>query len=426
VGQNVLSVTSLDNGLRWDYIGIVSQGLPAERQGHILIGTSDDSHKEFMAGLSTNASVAFTEAFFDLDALQWASKPDGEYQMFRDALAALTPPKGEKDATKLKEQFYREAYQAAAGYFARRYDLQAAKLTATLLREPLPADLKLRVQGLNAMAVESAREYGMEEIRRDNLVILAPPPVAVQLRQYNVPDYYQMVFDALRMGSPWPRPEDTPYVISCAANSVGSNPQLGRFNVAWRTNMKQWEPLVAPMVRAWMSDPANTTVLAQLHPGLPAAYSTLGGMQVELLTAQGNWNAQQRSQFESRRKTLLAATASAPKDVDPKKVPPDAMAGWILRMALGEKFATSALGDLQWGRVGAFFNTLRLLPPDVLKQFAKPPERAAILAWAVQRHIGPKAVPHLAHLGVKVDDKVLATVSAALDNPQPQQTAEVK
>lgn len=412
VGQNTFTLVALDTGLHWDYLSIASSGLPAEKQGGILLGKADDSAQEFAAGANQATPPFLTELFLDLDQQQWATRLDPEYEAFKAVVAEV----GKEGAPQTAAEVYETAYNTACAYYARRFDLQAAKLLAMLQREPLPNELRFRVQGLWALTCESACDYGLEEIWRGNLVIAASPQVTVQLRQYNVPDFYHRVFDALREGGPGPRPQDPPFVISCGVHGRTAAPMLARFAPAWRTTPAQWASLVPAMVQAWANDPGHVHTLSQLHPVLPAAYAALATLHVEARCLQPNWDEQARNQFIARRQALLAA-AKTVEVIDAAKLPPEAVAGWLLRLALGPEGVAEGADpiNLAWEKLGPLLNTLRTLPQSVLDEHSQPAERSAIIAWAAAQHLGQAAVPDLKNIGVVADEQTLAKVDAALN-----------
>ncbi|MDH7568296.1 MAG: tetratricopeptide repeat protein [Armatimonadota bacterium] len=423
-GVNTITLSSLDNTMRWDAVQIASEGLPAEREGRIVLGVPDDASKEFSVGATASRQLAFTELFVDLDENKWATRLDPEYQAFREAVAAVTPVKPAAGAkgepapppAKTPADLYREYYQLARGYYARGYFFQAAKLLMMLTREPLPPDLVSFANALLAMALDNARDYGLEEIRRGNLVMLAPPATAMQLRQYNVPDYYDHACRLLAMGGPEPSPTDPPFVIGCPAYSYTSGPNYARlnWNANTRTSTAAWAPPLAALAQSWVMDPRRAPLIAPAHPTLLPGLAALAAVAIESQLSTPGVSAQQDAQIASRRGVMLSASAATEKKADPKKVSADAVAGWMLRLALGKEFAKAKTTDWGWEKLAAVINALRTLPPKVAEAFPKPADRQAVVAWVLSKHFGKEAVPQLTFIGIEADEKALATVEAVL------------
>ncbi|HEX2999342.1 MAG TPA: tetratricopeptide repeat protein [Armatimonadota bacterium] len=421
-GPNTLQLVSCDMGMHWDCLRISSDGLPAERGGVIQIGVPDAAYKEFSAGIVADAKAVLTVAVVNLDEKKWTSFADPQQQALKAAVAAATPGKDGKPRARKPADIYTEQFEKARGYYARGYFTSAAKTCYLLTREPLPAIIQNAAQALWLMAGENARDYGLEEIRRGGLVLLAPPAVAMQLRAYNVPDYYQQVLDIIGVettGTELPR-----FVISSAMYPAGSGALLARFQPAWCSDAGQWATILPPFVHAMLADPAYTRAMAEPLPNLGAAMERLASLAAEVKIGAAGWNTQQLSLFDQKRRNLFVASANTVANGDPKKVSADALAGWLLRMALGEGFLKSKPEEMAWDRLGGLLRTLRSLPQPVLDRYNKPADRTALFVWALRKHLGKEALVNLKYLGLRADERMLAEVAATLEKPKPKATAE--
>ncbi|MBI3945273.1 MAG: tetratricopeptide repeat protein [Armatimonadetes bacterium] len=424
-GVNTVTIASADNMMRWDCLALISDGLPPEREGRIALGVEDGKFQEFSAGAAMNAKLTLTEILVDLDERKWATRPDPEHQALKDAVAAATPAKGaKKPPDRTPDDVYREAFQLARGYYARGQFLAAARRLASLSQQRLPADIQTHVQALLLVAGDNARDYGLEEIRCGSLIILAPPSVAVQLRQYNVPNFFQDLLAALCGNGSAPAVHDPPFVVSLAAYPGPARAMYGRFDTRWLTTPVQWASLVPKIAEAWITDPMHAQAVAPAHPRLMPALAALAALQMEAALVGPLWKDQEAAAFAQRRSAVIAASANVSKSTPAEKMATETVAGWLLRLALGPEFSKSEPTDLGWQKLGPLLSTLRALPPHVVAYFAKPPERAALVIWALGTHLGKDAIPQLAYIGLQADEKTLARVTAAMEKLTSTKTAE--